>query len=83
MAPLAPPRLTAWLTCALSFFTLTIGALPASAAVLISVNKSTQQISCLSPVTASESPSPIGKHDLDRVPQEENELLLHRMARMS
>ena len=45
MAPLAPPRLTAWLICALSFFTVTTGALPASAAVLISVNKSTQQMS--------------------------------------
>ena len=45
MAPLVPPRLTAWLTCALSFFTLTTGALPASAAVLISVNESTQQMS--------------------------------------
>jgi hypothetical protein len=45
MAPLAAPRLTAWLTCALSFFTLTTGALPASAAVLISVNKSAQQMS--------------------------------------
>jgi hypothetical protein len=45
MAPLAPLRLTAWLICALSFFTLTTTALPASAAVLISVNKSTRQIS--------------------------------------
>jgi hypothetical protein len=45
MAPLAPLRLIAWLTCALSFFTLTTDALPASAAVLISVNKSKQQMS--------------------------------------
>ena len=45
MAPLAPPRLTAWLICSLSFFIVTTGALPASAAVLISINKSTQQMS--------------------------------------
>jgi L,D-transpeptidase catalytic domain len=45
MAPLAPLSLIAWLTCALSFFTLTTDALPASAAVLISVNKSKQQMS--------------------------------------
>jgi hypothetical protein len=45
MGPLAPPRLTTLLICALSFFTVTAGALPASAAVLISVNKSTQQMS--------------------------------------
>lgn len=44
MAPLAPPRLLMWVTCAFFFFSLTTTALPASAAVLISVNKSTQQM---------------------------------------
>ena len=42
---LAPLRVSVWLTCALSLSTLTTAALPASADVLISVNKSTQQMS--------------------------------------
>jgi hypothetical protein len=45
MVFLAPLRVSVWLTCALSLSTLTTAALPASADVLISVNKSTQQMS--------------------------------------
>ena len=45
MATLAAPRLFMWVTRAFFFFSLTTAALPASAAVLISVNKSTQQMS--------------------------------------
>ena len=45
MAPLAPPRLSMWVTRAFFLVSLTTAALPASAAVLISVNKSTQQMS--------------------------------------
>ena len=45
MVSLAPLRVSVWLTCALSLSTLTTAVLPASAAVLISVNKSTQQMS--------------------------------------
>jgi hypothetical protein len=45
MVSLAPLRVSVWLACALSLSTLMTAALPASAAVLISVNKSTQQMS--------------------------------------
>ena len=45
MVSLAPLRVSGWLACALSLSTLTTAALPASANVLISVNKSTQQMS--------------------------------------
>jgi hypothetical protein len=45
MVSLAPLRVSVWLTPALSLSTLTTAALPASADVLISVNKSTQQMS--------------------------------------
>jgi hypothetical protein len=45
MVPLAPPRLFMWVTRAFFLFALTTTALPASAAVLIAVNKSTQQMS--------------------------------------
>jgi len=45
MAPLAPPRLFMWVNRVFFFFSLTTTALPASAAVLILVNKSTQQMS--------------------------------------
>jgi hypothetical protein len=45
MVSLAPLRVFMWFTCALSLSTLTTAALPASADVLISVNKSTQQMS--------------------------------------
>ena len=45
MATLAAPRLFMWVTRAFFFFSLTTAALPSSAAVLISVNKSTQQMS--------------------------------------
>ena len=42
---MAPFRVSIWLASALSLSTLTIAALPASAHVLISVDKSTQQMS--------------------------------------
>jgi hypothetical protein len=45
MVSLAPLRVSVWLACVLSLSTLTTAALPASADVLISVNKSTQQMS--------------------------------------
>jgi hypothetical protein len=45
MVSLAPLTVSVWLTSALSLSTLTTAALPASADVLISVNKSTQQMS--------------------------------------
>ena len=45
MVSLAPHRLFMWVTRVLSLFSLTTAALPASADVLISVNKSTQQMS--------------------------------------
>ena len=45
MVSLAPLRVSVWWTCALSLSTLITAALPASADVLISVNKSTQQMS--------------------------------------
>jgi L,D-transpeptidase catalytic domain len=45
MVSLAPLRVSGWLACALSLSTLTTAALPASANVLISVNKSTQRMS--------------------------------------
>ncbi len=45
MLPSATLKARVWLICALSFFTLTIGALPAFAEVLISVDKNTQQMS--------------------------------------
>jgi hypothetical protein len=45
MVSLAPLGVSVWLTCALSLSTLTTAALPASAHVLISVDKSAQQMS--------------------------------------
>ena len=45
MAPLAPPRLFTWVTRAFFLFSLTTAAPPAFANVVISVNKSTQQMS--------------------------------------
>ena len=45
MPPWSTLRVSVWWISALSLFTLTIGALPAFAKVLISVDKSTQQMS--------------------------------------